>query len=69
VLYERMLHALLQAILEANLASGGAARVADPGRPLGCEFAIRMEAAGWRVGMEELAGGEGLLYLYRFQRD
>ena len=27
-----------------------------------------LEAAGWRVGMEEVAGGEVPLYLYRFRR-
>jgi predicted nicotinamide N-methyase len=68
VLYERGLHAPLQAILEGNLAPGGEARFADPGRPLALAFAARLEAAGWRVGMETLAGGEAPLYLYHFQR-
>jgi predicted nicotinamide N-methyase len=67
ILYERALHAPLQAIFEANLASGGEVLVADPGRPLAIEFAARLETASWRVAMEALPG-ETALFLYRFQR-
>jgi predicted nicotinamide N-methyase len=67
VLYERVLHDPLQAILERNLAPGGEVRIADPGRPLALDFAARMEAAGWRVAMEELPA-ERPLFLYRFAR-
>jgi hypothetical protein len=31
------------------------------------EFAVRLEAAGWRVRREELAGERGV-FLYRFSR-
>jgi predicted nicotinamide N-methyase len=67
VLYDRALHPHLQAILEMNLAPRGEARFTDPGRPLGLEFAARLEAAGWTVGLETLPGDQ-TLYLYRFRR-
>jgi predicted nicotinamide N-methyase len=65
VLYDRALHPHLQAILESNLSRRGEARFTDPGRPLGLEFAARLEAAGWTTVMEALPG-DTLLYLYRF---
>jgi predicted nicotinamide N-methyase len=67
VLYERALHAPLQAILEANLARRGEALLADPGRPLALEFAARLEAAGW-VSTLDLLPGEPPCFLYRFRR-
>jgi predicted nicotinamide N-methyase len=66
LLYERGLHAPLQAVFERNLAVGGEVRIADPGRPLAVEFTARLEAAGWRVRREELAG-EPRVFLYRFR--
>jgi predicted nicotinamide N-methyase len=68
VLYERVLHAPLKAIFEENLAPRGEVWIADPGRPLALDFAAHMEAAGWRVAMETLPGGERPLYLYRLHR-
>jgi len=67
VLYDRALHAPLQAILEANLAHHGEALLADPGRPLALEFAARLEADGWTVTMETLAA-DPPLFLYRCRR-
>jgi predicted nicotinamide N-methyase len=67
ILYERALHAPLQAILETNLAPGGEARIADPGRPLALEFAARLEADGWSARLETLSN-EPPLFLYRFTR-
>lgn len=67
VLYERALHAPLQAILEANLAPRGEAWFADPGRPLALEFAARLEAAGRKSELEELPG-DPPRFLYRFRR-
>jgi predicted nicotinamide N-methyase len=67
VLYERALHAPLQAILETNLAPRGEALLADPGRPLALEFAARLEAAGWRSELVELPG-DPFLFLYRFRQ-
>lgn len=67
VLYDRALHASLQAILEANLGAGGEALFADPGRPLALEFAARLEGAGWIPTMEMLPG-EPACFLYRFRR-
>ena len=60
-------YAPLQAVFGANLAAGGEVRIADPGRPLAVKFAARLEAAGWRVRSEELAG-EPAMFLYRFTR-
>ena len=68
VLYDRALHAPLQAILEANLARRGEALLADPGRPLALDFAARLEAAGW-VSTMELLPADPPCFLYRFRRD
>jgi predicted nicotinamide N-methyase len=67
VLYDRSLHAPLQAILEVNLARRGEALLADPGRPLALEFAARLEAAGWISTMEVLPS-DPPCFLYRFRR-
>jgi predicted nicotinamide N-methyase len=67
VLYDRALHAPLEAILEAHLAPRGEALLADPGRPLALEFAARMEAAGW-VSTLELLPADPPCFLYRFRR-
>jgi methyltransferase-like protein 23 len=67
ILYERGLHAPLQAIFETNLAVGGEVLIADPDRPLAMVFAAAMERAGWRVSVEALPG-EPAVFLYRFRR-
>jgi predicted nicotinamide N-methyase len=67
VLYDRALHAPLEAILEAHLAPRGEALLADPGRPLALEFAARLEAAGW-VSTMELLPADPPCFLYRFRR-
>jgi hypothetical protein len=56
---------VFQTVFETNLAPRSGLW---PGRPLAVEFAARLEAAGWRVGMEELAG-ERVVFLYRFRRE
>jgi len=67
VLYDRALHAPLEAILKAHLAPRGEALLADPGRPLALEFAARLEAAGW-VSTMDLLPADPPCFLYRFRR-
>jgi predicted nicotinamide N-methyase len=48
VIYERTAHAPLMAILERNLAPGGRALIADPGRQDTPLFLSQLAAAGWK---------------------
>lgn len=48
VIYERAAHAPLAAILDRNLASGGRALLADPGRQDTPLFLADLAAAGWK---------------------
>jgi predicted nicotinamide N-methyase len=57
--YERASHGSLLAVLEQSVAPGGAAYLADPGRPMSLEFFSRAEARGWRVEMEEVLAEDG----------
>jgi len=71
ILYEKSLHPALAEVLEASLAPGGEALLADPGRPPALDFVADLEARGWRVSLEELprTAGEPNLWLYRCTRE
>jgi predicted nicotinamide N-methyase len=49
IMYRAPLHASLLGALRSGLSSGGIALLADPGRPSGELFALRLLAHGWQV--------------------
>ncbi len=49
ILYDATLHFYLEAIFRKNLLPGGQLLLADPGRPQALDFAIQLEAHGWRI--------------------
>lgn len=55
VLYERETHALVLAILERNLRSGGHAILADPGRIDTPGFIAAARRAGWQISVEAVS--------------
>lgn len=58
ILYAEAAHPALRRILEANLASGGLALLADPFRPAGIQFLERLEGDGWAVSVSTWSVGE-----------
>ncbi|MEM9701663.1 MAG: methyltransferase domain-containing protein [Planctomycetota bacterium] len=58
LVYQPNLHGPLLETLDATLAPGGEAWLADPGRGVAAEFLHRATDAGWRVRLEDETGAE-----------
>ncbi|MCE7981391.1 MAG: hypothetical protein DYG89_09385 [Caldilinea sp. CFX5] len=52
ILYDASLHFYLEAIFRKNLLPGGRLLLADPGRPQALDFAVQLEAHGWRLDLQ-----------------
>jgi predicted nicotinamide N-methyase len=70
ITYDRELHPPLRAVLEATLAPGGVALIADPGRRPSLAFFAGLERDGWQVELSELETPAGAtpVFLYRALR-
>lgn len=55
ILYDATLHFYLEAIFRKNLLPGGRLWLADPGRPQALDFAVQLEAHGWRLDLQTMA--------------
>lgn len=51
ILYDATLHFYLEAIFRKNLLPGGQLWLSDPGRPQALDFAVQLEAHGWRIDL------------------
>lgn len=54
ILYDATLHFYLEAIFYKNLLPGGQLILADPGRPQALDFAVQLEAHGWRIEIQTM---------------
>lgn len=52
ILYDATLHFYLEAIFRKNLLPGGRLWLSDPGRPQALDFAVQLEAHGWRIDLQ-----------------
>ena len=52
ILYDATLHFYLEAIFRKNLLPGGRLCLSDPGRPQALDFAVQLEAHGWRIDLQ-----------------
>lgn len=54
ILYDAALHFYLEAIFRKNLRPGGRLWLSDPGRPQALDFAVQLEAHGWRIDLQSI---------------
>lgn len=54
ILYDATLHFYLEAIFRKNLLPGGRLWLSDPGRPQALDFAVQLEAHGWRIDLQTI---------------
>lgn len=54
ILYDATLHFYLEAIFRKNLLPGGRLWLSDPGRPQALDFAVQLEAHGWRLELQTI---------------
>lgn len=54
LLYDATLHFYLEAIFRKNLLPGGRLWLSDPGRPQALDFAVQLEAHGWRIDLQTI---------------
>lgn len=54
ILYDATLHFYLEAIFRKNLLPGGRLVLSDPGRPQALDFAVQLEAHGWRLDLQTI---------------
>ena len=54
ILYDATLHFYLEAIFRKNLLPGGRLYLSDPGRPQALDFAVQLEAHGWRIDLQTI---------------
>lgn len=54
ILYDATLHFYLEAIFRKNLLPGGRLCLSDPGRPQALDFAVQLEAHGWRIDLQTI---------------
>lgn len=54
ILYDATLHFYLESIFRKNLLPGGRLWLSDPGRPQALDFAVQLEAHGWRVDLQTI---------------
>lgn len=54
ILYDATLHFYLEGIFRKNLLPGGRLWLSDPGRPQALDFAVQLEAHGWRIDLQTI---------------